>query len=96
MPASPPASQEPDTMSQPTPETDSLSFRIGKNALHPDTVVVAVNDAQRLERERDEWKGKAQDRAAESFIYMRERDEARAALAKQIQSERDWLATALV
>jgi hypothetical protein len=38
----------------PTPETDALSFRVGKNALHPDTVVVAVNDAKRFERERDE------------------------------------------
>jgi len=50
---------------KPTPETDSfITYAIRTDHNWREL-------ARKLERERDEWKDKAQDRAADARIYMR-------------------------
>jgi hypothetical protein len=38
---------------QPTPETDAIAFPVGNRSIHPQTVVVAVNDARAMEIQRN-------------------------------------------
>jgi hypothetical protein len=38
---------------EPTPETDAIAFPVGNRSIHPQTVVVAVNDARALEIQRN-------------------------------------------
>jgi hypothetical protein len=74
---------------EPTPETDAIAFPVGNRSVHPQTVVVAVNDARALEiqrnaarAERDEHIARNNDSLLALHLTTTERDEARADIAR--------------